>query len=259
MRSLLKQLIWKTFVKIDTTLKFPNLKEGETGIQLGFDMNAPVTTDLLLMYKRVKPSGMVLAVDADPDNIQKAKKLIAKNNLNIKVLHRAIYSEKGKVELLLGESASWNQLNNIPIDTTVKFTPVRVEVPMDTLDNIVKDMNIDIRKIGHINMTINGAEYFGLKGMHNILTQAENLNLTIVAGRYDESGMINGRPDHEMILELLKGYGFKTSFKRIHQLLWWGFFVKTLLNRNWIYGKQNYGIIFAAKGNKKLKWYQSFS
>ncbi|MBX9851462.1 MAG: FkbM family methyltransferase [Cytophagaceae bacterium] len=259
MLSLVKQFIWKIFTKIDTSLKFPNLHQGEIGIQLGFDMNVPVTTDLLLMYKRVKPGGMVLAVDADPDNVQKAKKIIEKNNLNIKVVHRAIYSEKGKVELLLGESASWNQLNNIPIDSTVKFTPVKVEVPMDTLDNIVKDMKIEIHKIGHINMTINGAEYFGLKGMHRILTEAENINLTIVAGRYDESGVLNGRPDHEMILELLHSYGYQTSFKRIHQLIWWGFFVKTLLNRKWIYGKKNYGIIFAAKGNKKLKWYQSFS
>jgi FkbM family methyltransferase len=259
MISLFKNLVWKIFVKVDSILKFPNLKNGEIGIQLGFDIGAPVTTDIFIMHNRVKPSGIILAIDADPDNITKAREIIDEKKMNIVLVHKAIYSEKGKVQLMLGESASWNQLDNIPIDSSVKFIKRTVEVEMDSLDNIVNEYNVNIDKIGHINLTINGAEYHGLKGMHHILSKSKNLNLTIVAGRYDESGIINGQMDYEVILELLKKYGFETKFKRIHQLFWWGFIVKTLLNRKWIYGKKNYGIIMAAKGNKKIKWYQSFS
>lgn len=36
----IKQLIWKLFAEIDSILKFPNLRKGEIGIQLGFDMKA---------------------------------------------------------------------------------------------------------------------------------------------------------------------------------------------------------------------------
>ncbi|MDA3953855.1 MAG: FkbM family methyltransferase [Bacteroidales bacterium] len=259
MLKYIKKIVWKVFVEIDTLLKFPNLKKGEIGIQLGFDIKAPVTTDLFSIYKRVKPNGLVVGVDPDPRNIQLAQVLIDKKNLNIKLIQKAIYSEKGECELLLGESASWNQLSNIPIDSTVKFTDETITVEMDSLDNIVKVLNIDINKIGHINFTINGAEFEALKGMHKILSEVKYINLTIVAGRYDESGTIDNRPDFEVIIEHLHKYGFTTKFKRIHQLLWWGFFVKTILNRKWIYGKKNYGVIMATKGNKKHKWYQSYS
>ncbi|HAF30461.1 MAG TPA: hypothetical protein DCG75_15570 [Bacteroidales bacterium] len=256
---MIKHIIWKTFVQIDSVLKFPNLQKGEIGIQLGFDMIAPLTSDLFTMYKRVKPTGYVLGIDPDPRNIDLAKEIIKKKKHNIKLIQKAIFSDKGECELLVGESASWNQLNIIPIDTTVSFTGNKISVQMDRLDNIINELNIEILKIGHINLTINGAEYEALMGMHTVLSEAKNMNLTIVSGRFDESGTINGRPDFEIIVEHLQKYGFKTKFKRMHQLVWWGFFVKTLLNRKWIYGKDNYGVIMAAKGSKKLKWYQSFS
>lgn len=259
MIRLLKQFIWKTFVQIDSVLKFPNLRNGEIGIQLGFDMKAFVTSDLFTMYRRIKPKGKIIGIDPDPRNINAAQKIIDKEKLNIRLIQKAIFSEKGECELLIGESASWNQLNNIPIDSTVRFTDEKIIVEMDSLDNIVNELNINIDKIGHINFTINGTEYEALKGMHKILSVAKDINLTIIAGRYDESGTIDNRPDFKVIIEYLHKYGFTTKFRRMHQLIWWGFVVKTLFNRKWIYGKNNYGVIMAAKGNKKIKWYQSFS
>ena len=95
--------------------------------------------------------------------------------------------------------------------------------------------------------------------MKELLSSAKNLSLTIVAGRYDETGTIEGEPDYVKIMRLLNEYGFTCTFKRMHQLFWWGFVVKLLLNRKWVFGKKNYGIIMAGKGTKKLKWYQSFS
>lgn len=259
MFKFIKQSIWGVFVRIDSVLKFPNLKKGEIGIQLGFDMNAPITTDLFSMYKRVVPKGQVVGIDPDPGNIQIAQNKIDKEKLNIKLVQKAVYSEKGECELLIGESASWNQINNIPIDSTVLFTDEKIMVGMESLDNIVNELGIDIAKIGHINLTINGAEFGALKGMHQILSESKNINLTIVAGRYDESGTIDNRADYEIITEHLHKYGFTTKFKRIHQLFWWGFITKTVLNRKWIFGKKNYGVIMAAKGCKKITWYQSFS
>jgi FkbM family methyltransferase len=259
MFGLLKRLIWNSFVKIDSILKYPNLKKGDIGIQLGFDMNAPVTTDIFSMYNRVKSSGIVLAIDANPDNILRAEKVIKEKKLNIQLIHKAVSFEKGRVQLMQGENPSWNQLNNIPLDSSVKFLNTRLEVGMDSLDNIIKELNIDIQKIRHINLTINGSEYNALLGMTNILALSPDLAVTVVAGRYDETGTINGRPDNEVISELLHQYGFKTRFKRIHQLFWWGFIAKTLLNRKWIYGKKNYGVIMAVKGHKGIPRYQSFS
>jgi len=257
----IKSSVWKTFTFLDAKIKFPNLKSGEIGIQAGFDMDRIATTDLLTMDKREKPDGMILGIEADPRNIKRAKEYVKENQLNIELVLGGLFSEEGEVELLLGESKSSNQLTSIPIDETDYFTGELVTVPMKTLDTIVEELKIDIDKIGHISLTINGAEYFSLLGMTRILEESKNLNLTIVAGRHNESAYFDadGVADYIKIIELLEPYGFTIKFKRIHQLFWWGFVVKALLNRKWIYGQKNYGVVFAAKGNKELKWYQSFS
>lgn len=255
----MKKLFWKIFNAIDERLKFPALQKGETAIQLGFDMSAPVTSDLFLLVNRVGKNGLVIGIDPDPRNVAAAHLIVERQKYPIQLIHKAVFNTSGTMELILGEKASWNQLKNVPLDTTVSYNGSEVVVEMDTLDNILSKSKIDIATIGHINVTINGAEYFALQGMHQILSQSKNLSLTVVAGRYDDSGTINGQPDFKVIKQLLQQYGFKTRFRRIHKLIWWGFIVNTLMKRRWIYGKKNYGIIMAAKGNKSIPWYQSFS
>lgn len=256
----IKKSIWQIFKSIDSVLKFPNLKSGEIGIQLGFDMDAPITSDLFSMHRRVSPNGLVIGIDPDLSNLSKANEIIEKQNLNIELIHKAIFSLKGEVEMAFGEKPGWNQLKNIPLDSTVKYNDKSAIVPMDTLDNILAENDINPKKVAHVNITINGSEYYALQGMKNLLLKAKNINLTIVAGRYDESGYIDGVEDYKMITELLEKYGFNIRFKRINELFWWGFITKLCLNQTWVYGKKNYGIIMASKGKKKkLKWYQSFS
>jgi len=255
----MKKLFWNLFTSLDAQLKFPNLKKGELGIQLGFDMTYPVTSDLFTMHKKVAPNGKIIGIDPDPNNHQIAKKIINEHKYSIELIQKGTYSKKDQVSLLVGEKSSWNQLNVVPKDSTVNFTEKEIQVEVDQLDNIVQEMNMDIQKISHINLTINGAEYDTLLGMKKILTEAKNITLTVIAGRHDESGTINGNKDYELIIPLLNSHGFTTKFQRINKLFWWGFIVKTLVNRKWIYNQANFGVIMAAKGNKKIKWYQSFS
>ena len=259
MVSSLKKIFWTTFSNIDGQLKFPNLKKNEIGIQLGFDMTSPITSDLFTMHNKVRPNGRVIGIDPDTFNHQIAAKIIKEHNLNIQLIQKGTYSRKDSVQFLIGEKSSWNQLEIIPKDSTVEFTEKKITVEVNTLDCILKEHNIDIQKIGHINLTINGAEYDTLLGMNKILRECDNLSLTIIAGRHDESGTINGKKDYELILPLLKSYGFQTKFKRMNELFWWGFIVRLMVNRKWIYNQPNFGIILAGKGSKKLKWYQSFS
>lgn len=256
----LKQLFFHLYSLIDRCLKFPALKKGEIGIQVGFDMSSPITSDLFEMSGRVGKRGLVYGIDPDDCNHELAEKMISRRKYkNIRLINVATYSEKTKTIFLFGKKSSWNQLGNIPIDETVEFSGEKREVQLDTLDNIIVQNHIDIDRIGHVNLTNNGAEYQTLLGFRNGLEQAENLSLSIVAGRYDASGTIEGKPDYEMIISYLHALGFKTKFRRIHQLFWWGFCVKLLINRTYIYNKKNYGIIFASKGRKRIPFYQSFS
>lgn len=253
-----KNFIWQRFIEIDSVLKFPFLKEGEIGIQVGFDMINPFTSDIFLMHRRVCPSGQVIAIDPDPYNIEEARKIVEQKGLNICFVQCAVYADSGTTRLLMGEKPSWNRLYNLP-KATVPISDRVLDVEMKTLDEIVKHESIDLDKIGHISLTINGSEYYALLGMKEILTHAKNMAITVVTGHQTATGNINGRRDVDLISALLKDYGFQIKFKRIHQLFWWGFIVKTLLNRKWIYGRKNYGILMAVKGNKKIPWYQSFS
>ncbi|PCJ22873.1 MAG: hypothetical protein COA97_12790 [Flavobacteriales bacterium] len=255
----LKKIFWTKFSFIDGQLKFPQLQKEEIGIQLGFDMTFPITSDLFTMCKRILPNGKIIGIDPDPFNYQIAKNIISEKKFNIQLIQKGTHSKKDTVYFLIGEKSSWNQLAIIPKDTTVAITEKEISVEINTLDNILEEHNVDIQQIGHINITINGAEYDTLLGMDEILREVTNLSLTIIAGRYDESGVINGENDYDLILPLLHSYGFTTKFKRINELFWWGFIVKCLVNRKWIYNQKNYGVIMAAKGNKNLKWYQSFS
>lgn len=255
----IKKYIWKQFTSIDARLKFPNLKPGKIGIQLGFDMAYPITSDLFTMYRRVDPCGKVIGIDPDPNNHSIACEIIRHQNLNIELIQKGTYSEKGKSTFLLGDMSSWNQLGIVPKDTTVSFRNESIEVDIDTLENIVNGLTIDKQQIAHINMTINGAEYATLLGASSLLLEINDLSLTVIAGRYDESGTIEGKSDYEVIIPFLKTLGFRVKFKRMHQLFWWGFITRLIMNRRWIYGKKNFGVIMASKGKHRIKWYQSFS
>lgn len=255
----LKYIFFTNFSKIDAVLKFPNLKNGEIAIQVGFDMTSAITSDLFELHRRVAPTGQVIGIDPDPRNHLLANQIIAEKNSNITTVQKGTFSAKGQTNLLLGKISSWNQLNNLPVDTSATYEKQEIVVDIDTIDNIIKELNIDLNKISHINLTCNGAEYDTLVGAKKLLSNSKNISLTVIAGRYDESGTLYGKPDYELILNFLNELGFTSKFKRMHEFFWWGFIVRTLINRDWIYNKKNYGLIMSYKGAKKTKWYQSYS
>ena len=85
---MIRKIYWSTFIFIDSLLKFPNLKDRETGIQLGFDMADPVTSDLFTMHKRVSSEGEIIGIDPDPTNHQIAQEIITKKKLNIYLIQK---------------------------------------------------------------------------------------------------------------------------------------------------------------------------
>jgi FkbM family methyltransferase len=255
----MKKLFWQFYTFINSRLKYPNLRRGDVGIQCGFDMDAPVTSDLFLMCRKVKDTGFVYGIDPDPENHEIAQKIIQEKGLPIQTIQAALSNVAGQTTLLLGTKKGWSQLTNIPLDSTVEFSRKEITVQVKTLEQIIAENSIPFDRVRHINLTINGHEYHTLNGMKEMLKTADNLALTVIAGRYDETGTIDGKRDVDLILELLEECGFRTRFKRINELFWWGFVVKLLIQRTNIYKGNNYGVIFAVKGNCKIPWYQSFS
>lgn len=259
MVSIAKNLFWKVFTAIDARLKFPDLHKGETAVQLGFDMSAPRTSDLFLLHSRTGKRGFVIGIDPDPGNLEKAQEYIDKRGMHITLVQKAVFSHAGNAGLLRGEKAAWNQLDLLAPDPAVTFKNEVQTIETDTLDHILDTLGINVREISHINMTINGSEYYALLGMQQLLAHAENIGLTVIAGRHDPASVIDGEPDFEKILHLLQQAGFHTRFRRIYELFWWHWIVRRLIRGKKLRPEDDYGVIMAAKGKKRLRWYQSFS
>ncbi len=245
---------------IDGILKFPNLKKGEVGIQIGFDMSSKsLTSDLVVMGGKTKKNGLVLGIDPDPFNLDRVTKNKSKLSFKYKLVLKGTYSKQTNEKLIMAKKASWNKLEVIDTERTQNFTDGSIEVELDTLDNIVKELDISIEKIGHINITNNGAEFDTLLGMEKILSQSKDLSITVIAGRPGKMGQVGGMKDFEAIGELLDRYGFTHKLEMKSKLFWWGPFHQGLLKRRKYKGKSDFGVIMAGKGKKTPKWYQSFS
>lgn len=211
------------------------------------------------MYTRTGQEGLIIAIDPDPLNHEKLKGLITSRNLSIKTVQKGTYSHQTIEKLILGTRSSYNKLESIKGDPSPSYTDQYLEVDLDTLDNIIAELNIDYSKIRHINISNNGAEYHTLLGMEEIFRKCHNLNLTVISGRPFQLGQINDRRDYDVVIDHLTNLGFTCKYINMKNSIWWGFVNKLLIKRTWIYNKPVFGIIMAYRGDRKLKFYQSFS
>jgi hypothetical protein len=86
----IKEILFYWFSLVDRFLKFPALQKGEVGIQVGFDMTSPITSDLFGMSGRVGKQGCVLGIDPDPWNHRVAEQIIKKRGIgNIRLIELA--------------------------------------------------------------------------------------------------------------------------------------------------------------------------
>ena len=249
---------------IDAFFKFPNLKKGDTGVQIGFDLSSPnLTSDLIRMCRRVGKKGLVIGIDPDPSNHERIKPVIEKHNLPVILVQKGTFSEAKKATFVIAKRASWNKVEEVRGHKQEDFEKMgkyqdKIDVQLDAVDSILSELNVDVNKIRHINITNNGAEYETLIGLKNFLSNTKNVALTVIAGRSGDIGNVNGERDHIAIKNFLKSLNYNTRFYRMTWLIWWGFFNKLLNKRQFLYGKKPYGVVMANKGNSR-PFYQSFS
>lgn len=245
---------------IDRKVKFPFVKKGDTVIQVGFEMSSPnLTTDLFLMQKAVGNSGLTIGIDPDPLNIADAGAIAEQKKLNVKLIQSATYSEYGNGEMIMGRRSGGNILDCVPKDADMIHTDRKIEVEFDTLDNLIAKAGVDFKKISFVNITNNGAEYETLIGMTNILKEADDLEISMIAGRPGKMGLIEGRSDVEVKTEFLNECGYKTKFYRFNQLLWCSINHMYILREFWKNDKTMEGVLFAVRKDKNFSPIQSYS
>jgi FkbM family methyltransferase len=251
----------KFYNRFETSLKYPYLEAGSIGIQVGFDLSSKnLTSDLFNMSDRVGEKGLVIGIDPDNANHKRAQKVIEENGIiNIQLVKIGTYKEKTTLEFHLANRSSNNYLMVYEPEDRHYKTGNILKVDVDTFDSIVALLNIDIDRVRHVNVTNNGAEYHTLVGMREFLSKAKNISVSLTCGRVGVMGLVDDKPDQDLILEEFKNQGFKSKFYRIKDLFWWGFYKKLLIKRKWMYsGKPHFGVVLAHKGNQPIKLHHSY-
>lgn len=195
------------------------IKKGDIIIQGGVDYTfGPSFIEPI--SKIAGDQGLVVGVEPSPISIKYVSEKIKKRELsnNIVLINKAISDIKDEMNFVLGKKGTWNRLDRDSSESLKedeKFSGNEIKVQVDTIDNIIKKLDIDIQRISFVSLTINGQEYNGLIGMKNILKNSKNLSINVVAGREKANpdiGLINGVPDIKVIRQFLENFGFKTKY-----------------------------------------------
>ena len=153
----------------------------------------------------VGPKGKVIAIEPEINNLTILKKNIEANCLeNVIVVPKGLWSRRCAKKLYLDDWPGLHSLLQDRLGSALRQKKDRhfVEIDVDTLDNILRDLKLD--HVNLIKMDIEGAEIEALKGAENTLN-TENMKLVIEAFH-----KVNGKPTYKSIIPKLQEMGFKT-------------------------------------------------
>lgn len=183
------------FIEDIYEMKF--LKKGNVVIDAG----AGYGVQTIVASKKVRNNGRVIAIEPSEDNLLCLNKNIELNKLkNVTVIQKGLWSKKDKLKFYLKPSPESHSL------VTRKNDVIKtIEIEVDTLDNILKDLKID--KVDFIKMDIEGAEIKALKGMKETL-RSNNIKMSIASYH-----IVDGQPTYKTIIPMMKKIGFDSYFK----------------------------------------------
>jgi FkbM family methyltransferase len=170
--------------------KYNRVKSGDVVIDIGanigmFTIKAACSAGI---------NGKIIAIEPEPKNIKVFKENIRPFK-NVILIPKAAGSYSGKIDLMIGIHSGSHRID-IHDDENI-FEKKKITVPLETLDNIVKDQNIDI--INFVKIDVEGWELEVLKGAINTL---EKIKFFAIASYHKKE-------DNLLISEFLRNYNFK--------------------------------------------------
>jgi FkbM family methyltransferase len=184
-------------------------KDGDTVVDIGTHIGRYT----LISSKRVGQNGKVVAIEANPAVFNMLNKNIKLNHLtNVKSLNYAVFSKETKIKLFVpGNESEFTIYNTVMTNRVGKDEQKYVEVDGNTLDNILKQNQINPEDVNWVKIDVEGAEYEVLKGATNVLSESKDISLLI-----EIHNLSNGTNYYGPIIELLHSFNFKIEFEKTH-------------------------------------------
>ena len=172
--------------------KFYGFKAGNIVVEVG----AYIGYFTMRASELVGRSGRVVAIEAINDNFELLKKNVEANSLeNVSIIPKGAWSSTCTLRFYRHNR---QEASAIP---TVVTSQNEISVPCDTVDNILK--SLDINKLDFVRIQVNGAEKEVLNGMTEILKHFPKL---LIAANYK----INRQKSWMEIERFLKCKGYST-------------------------------------------------
>ena len=151
--------------------RFYKLKEGDIVVDVGANAGMFMVKAAL----SVGDKGKVIAIEPIEENFELLKRNIEFHNLNnVYIIRKALGSKRGKTTMIKSLLSCTHQLKGLK---NPEFPIQEVDVEVDTLDNIVKQLNIN--KIDLLKIDVEGAELEVLKGAKESLKITRNIAMEL--------------------------------------------------------------------------------
>ncbi len=174
---------------------------GEHFVSVGAGLGAEVLAAAPLVGSR----GGILAIEAHPGICSLLRKMVDRNRFtNVTVRQVAVGAESGTARISEEENHSGNSI--------LKGRGT-IEVPMTTLDALVREVNFP--KIDFLHMNIEGAEQFAIRGMDETLSKTRQLCICCHDFRADWGDGENMRTKG-VVIDHLRSRGFEIFTAEAH-------------------------------------------
>ena len=165
-----------------------------------YDVGANVGFYTLLAAELVGLGGSVIAFEPLPRNLGYLRRHVQLNRLqHVRIMDAAVSDRQGEAFFEPEQSPS---MGHLAAQGSIRVRTV-------ALDGLLAAEGVPLPDV--IKIDVEGAELEVLKGAHNILSASNDISILIEVHHLDENKNL-----FEEIMKLLKNYGFKLKFERIH-------------------------------------------
>jgi FkbM family methyltransferase len=146
-----------------------------------------LTHTIRMMYDVVGPAGRIIAIEANPANVEKVRRELAADKTlskasNITLVSKGIWDKPGSMTFVAsaGDDAALDKIADAQLRdfSYAKVAATRsFDIAVDSLDNILRD--VGVKRVDLVILTINDAELVALDGIEQLLRDNPSVRFVV--------------------------------------------------------------------------------